>query len=238
MSLPYTAAIFDMDGTLLDTLEDLTDAVNDTLTAHGLPARTLEEIRCFVGNGVEKLMERALPDGKQTTVPSPDGQILDFPALFAEFKTRYAACCRNKTRPYPGTRELLAALRAAGMPVAVVSNKYDAAVRELATAYFGDLIRVTVGEREGVRKKPAPDTVYEALRLLGLPTQPPTPGSPSPIYIGDSEVDFATATAAGLPCISVLWGFRTRDFLTAHGATCFATDAGEVEEILLGRRRN
>ncbi len=235
MSFRYTAAIFDMDGTLLDTLDDLADAVNATLSAHGFPLRSREEIREFVGNGVEKLMERALPDGKQTVARSADGQEVAFPALLSDFKTRYAACCRCKTRPYAGIPELLATLRAAGMPIAVVSNKFDAAVKELAAAYFGELIPVAVGERDGVRKKPAPDTVFEALRLLGLPAESPAPGVPCPIYIGDSDVDIATAEAAGLPCISVLWGFRPRTFLTAHGATCFAEEPSEVAEILLGK---
>lgn len=235
MSFRYTAAIFDMDGTLLDTLDDLADAVNATLSAHGFPLRSREEIREFVGNGVEKLMERALPDGKQTVAHNTDGQEVAFPTLLSDFKTRYAACCRCKTRPYAGIPELLATLRAAGMPIAVVSNKFDAAVKELAAAYFGELIPVAVGERDGVRKKPAPDTVFEALRLLGLPAEPPAPSAPCPIYIGDSDVDIATAEAAGLPCISVLWGFRTRAFLTAHGATCFAEEPSEVAEILLGK---
>lgn len=234
MPFRYTAAIFDMDGTLLDTLDDLSDAVNATLAAYGFPLRTREEIREFVGNGVEKLMERALPDGKQTIARDPDGRELGFPSLLSDFKTRYAACCRCKTRPYAGVPELLTALRAAGMPIAVVSNKFDAAVKGLTAAYFGALIPVAVGERDGVRKKPAPDTVFEALRLLGLPAEPPAPGAPCPIYIGDSDVDIATARAAGLPCISVLWGFRSREFLVAHGATCFAKEPAEVVEILLG----
>ncbi len=220
MSYPYSAAIFDLDGTLLDTLDDLAAATNATLAAYGFPVRTREEVRLFVGNGVEKLMERALPDGSSA----------DFGALLADFKSRYAACCEDRTRPYPGIPALLAALRDAGIPVAVVSNKFDAAVKALSAAYFGDLIPVAVGERDGVRKKPAPDTVFEALRLLGVPAD----GTPSPVYIGDSDVDIATAAAAGLPCISVTWGFRSRPFLTSHGASTFADSAATLGALLLG----
>ena len=231
MSYPYSAAIFDLDGTLLDTLDDLAAATNATLAAYGFPVRTREEVRLFVGNGVEKLMERALPDGHATVAHLPDGSSADFGALLADFKSRYAACCEDRTRPYPGIPALLAALRDAGIPVAVVSNKFDAAVKALSAAYFGDLIPVAVGERDGVRKKPAPDTVFEALRLLGVPAD----GTPSPVYIGDSDVDIATAAAAaGLPCISVTWGFRSRPFLTSHGASTFADSAATLGSLLLG----
>ena len=234
MPYPFSAAIFDMDGTLLDTLDDLADATNATLSAYGFPTRTREEVRLFVGNGVEKLMERALPDGHATVAHLPDGTSAGFDVLLADFKSRYAACCENRTRPYPGIPALLSALRDAGIPVAVVSNKFDAAVRALASAYFGDLIPVAVGERGGVRKKPAPDTVFEALRLLGVPAVP-AGDAPSPVYIGDSDVDIATAAAAGIPCISVTWGFRSRPSLVAHGASRFASSAKELEDILLGR---
>ena len=240
MSYPYSAAIFDLDGTLLDTLDDLAAATNATLAAYGFPVRTREEVRLFVGNGVEKLMERALPDGHATVAHLPDGHATvahlpdgssaDFGALLADFKSRYAACCEDRTRPYPGIPALLAALRDDGIPFAVVSTKFDAAVKALSAAYFGDLIPVAVGERDGVRKKPAPDTVFEALRLLGVPAD----GTPSPVYIGDSDVDIATAAAAGLPCISVTWGFRSRPFLTSHGASTFADSAATLGSRLLG----
>jgi phosphoglycolate phosphatase len=234
MSLPFSAAIFDMDGTLLDTLDDLADATNATLSAYGFPVRTREEVRLFVGNGVEKLMERALPGGHAAVAHLPDGSCADFDAMLSDFKRRYAARCRSRTRPYPGIPALLTDLRRAGIPVAVVSNKFDAAVRSLSDAYFGDLIGVAVGERDGVRKKPAPDTVFEALRLLGVPAG----GSPSPVYIGDSDVDIATAAAAGLPCISVTWGFRSRAFLAEHGASRFAASADELKAMLLGTAQN
>ena len=234
MALPYSAAIFDMDGTLLDTLDDLADATNATLAVYGFPIRTRDEIRLFVGNGVEKLMERAIPDGRAAVAHLPDGSSADFDALLADFKARYAACCRNRTRPYPGIPELLANLRHAGVPVAVVSNKFDAAVKSLASAYFSDLIPVAVGERAGVRKKPAPDTVFEVLRLLGI-SSAGKPGCARPVYIGDSDVDIATAAAAGLPCISVTWGFRSRAFLLQHGASCFADSATELGNLLTGK---
>ena len=134
MSYPYSAAIFDLDGTILDTLDDLAAATNATLAAYGFPVRTREEVRLFVGNGVEKLMERALPDGHATVAHLPDGSSADFGALLADFKSRYAACCEDRTRPYPGIPALLAALRDAGIPVAVVSNKFDAAVKALSAA--------------------------------------------------------------------------------------------------------
>lgn len=228
--IPYSAVIFDLDGTLLDTLDDLADAVNETLDAHGLPRRTREEVRQFVGNGVEKLMERALPQGRETIAQTPGGHPADFFALLADFKTRYAACCQRKTRPYPGVLSLLDALRDAGIPVAVVSNKFDAAVKALVASYFGELIPVAVGERAGVRKKPAPDTVREAIRLLGLSSE--EVASRPPVYVGDSEVDIATASAAGLPCISVLWGFRSKEFLLARGATVCVANAEELKEYI------
>lgn len=226
MPYPYSAVIFDLDGTLLDTLEDLADAVNGTLASYGLPLRRLEEVREFVGNGVARLMELALPHGRETIAPGPDGRVADFPALLADFKTRYAAGCQRKTRPYPGVLPLLDALREAGIPVAVVSNKFDDAVRALVAAYFGDRIPVAVGEREGLRKKPAPDTVQEAIRRLGLSAA--ALATRPPVYVGDSDVDIATARAAGLPCISVLWGFRSEAFLRARGATVCVHSAEEL----------
>lgn len=206
--MPYITAVFDLDGTLLDTLDDLCDAVNAALTSAGFPTRTRDEVRRFVGNGVEKLMERAVPDGKANPA---------FTACLDDFRRTYMRICRNRTAPYPGILPMLAALRARGIHTAVVSNKYDAAVKTLCEAYFGDLIPIAVGEREadGVRKKPAPDTVEEALRRLGVTAE-------GAVYIGDSDVDILTAKNAGLPCISVTWGFRDRAFLAAHGAQAFA----------------
>lgn len=212
----YRAVIFDLDGTLLDTLDDLCDAVNAALTAYGYPTRTRDEVRCFVGNGVRLLMARALPNGEADP---------RFEEVFAAFLSYYAAHDRQKTAPYPGLLPLLSSLREKGVRVAVVSNKFDAAVRELCAYYFGELVEVAVGEAPTVPKKPAPDTVLRAMQLLGV-----LPGAC--VYVGDSDVDIETAKNAGIPCISVLWGFRDRAFLTAHGAISLAEDASALAALL------
>lgn len=193
----YRAVIFDLDGTLLNTLEDLRDGVNYALLANGFPERSLEEIRKFVGNGIGKLIERAVPVGtdKETCA-----------ALLQQFRTYYTEHCRIKTRPYDGVIELLRYLKEHGFLMAIVSNKNDAAVKELAKYYFIDYVETAIGEREGIQKKPAPDSVFEAMRLLGVKKE-------ETVYIGDSEVDRETAANAGLDCISVTWGFRDEQVL-------------------------
>ena len=198
----YQTAVFDLDGTLLDTLEDLYLATNAALESHSLPRRSRDEVRMFVGNGVEMLIRRAVPSGtdEETTL-----------AVLADFKTTYAAICEDHTRPYDGILDMLRALREKGIRVAVVSNKFDAAVKQLCQKYFGDLVEVAIGERAGVRKKPAPDTVYEALKELGM-------SATGAVYIGDSDVDIQTAKNCGMPCISVTWGLRDKDFLLQSGA--------------------
>ena len=220
----YKTVIFDLDGTLLDTLDDLAAAVNAALTAHRMPPRTRDEVRSFVGDGVALLVERALPDGR--AYPA-------FDACLGDFKRIYAANSRVNTRPYDGIPSLLARLRERGVRVAVVSNKYDVAVRELCAHYFGDLVEVAVGERPEVRKKPAPDTVFEAMRALGLDPDSPTDRATC-VYIGASDVDILTARAAGLDCISVLWGFRDAAFLRSAGATATAANVGELEALFWG----
>ena len=159
-------------------------------------------MRLFVGNGVEMLIRRAVPAGtdEETTL-----------AVLADFKTTYAAICEDHTRPYDGILDMLAALRERGIRVAVVSNKFDAATKKLCEKYFGDLVEVAIGERAGVRKKPAPDTVHEALKELEVTTE-------GAVYIGDSDVDIQTARNCGMPCISVTWGLRDEDFLIENGA--------------------
>ena len=201
--IPYTTAVFDLDGTLLDTLEDLYRATNLALSRHTLPVRTRDEVRMFVGNGVETLIRRAVPAGTcEETIC----------AVLADFKATYAAICEDHTAPYEGILELLTRLKEAGIRVGVSSNKFDAATKKLCKQYFGDLVEVAVGEGADIRKKPMPDTVFEVLRVLGATAD-------KAVYIGDSDVDIATARNAGMPCISVTWGLRDEDFLIDHGAT-------------------
>ena len=212
--MKYSTYIFDLDGTLLDTLADLAAAVNYALRQHGMPEYTIDDVRKFVGNGVRKLMERAIPDGEKNP---------DFEATFATFREYYMHHSLDTTRPYPGIIETLEALKAKGCRLAVVSNKMMAATKELCQHFFAETIEVAIGENEaaGIRKKPAPDTVFEALRQLGEEKD-------SAVYVGDSDVDLETANNSGLPCISVLWGFRDRDFLIQHGAKTFISAPSEL----------
>ncbi|MGN0341855.1 MAG: HAD family hydrolase [Roseburia sp.] len=214
----YETVIFDLDGTLLDTLDDLMDAVNYSLKQCGMPMRSREEIRQFVGNGIQLLMERSVPGGKDNP---------RFEQSFALFKEYYGVHCNDKTCLYPGVGELLEELKRRGMRLAIVSNKADFAVKELKDIYFGEVVDVAMGEREDVKRKPAPDMVQCVQRELDVPKE-------TCIYVGDSDVDIETAHNAGIPCISVTWGFRDREFLTAHGATAFAQDTRELLEQLLG----
>ena len=209
----YNVYIFDLDGTLLDTLQDLANSVNYALRQHSMPEHSIDDIRRFVGNGVRLLMERAVPDGARNP---------QFEDAFVTFRQHYMQHSLDTTRPYDGIPELIHELRNRGCQMAVVSNKMMAATQELVRHFFPD-IPVAIGEHEaaGIRKKPAPDTVFEALRQL-TENSPSHLLAPSPVYVGDSDVDLATARNSGLPCISVLWGFRSRDFLLAHGATTFA----------------
>ena len=210
----YKTYIFDLDGTLLDTLSDLAAAVNYALRTHGMPEHSIDDVRRFVGNGVRKLMERAIPDGAANP---------QFDETFATFRQYYMAHSLDTTRPYEGIPEALAALKARGCRLAVVSNKMMAATQELCQHFFPDTIEVAIGENEaeGIRKKPAPDTVFATLKALGV-------GKEGAVYVGDSDVDIETARNSGLPCISVLWGFRDRDFLIQHGAKTFISDPGNL----------
>jgi len=226
----YNTFIFDLDGTLLDTLQDLADSVNYALRKNGLPEHTIDDVRRFVGNGVRRLMERAIPGGADHP---------HFEDVFADFRQHYMQHSLDHTRPYDGIPELISALKQRGCLMAVVSNKMMAATEQLVHHFFPD-IDVAIGEHEaaGIRKKPAPDTVFEALRQLeGKAVQHSVANAPQAedkamvlraVYVGDSDVDIATARNAGLPCISVLWGFRDRDFLLAHGATTFVDHPSEV----------
>lgn len=212
----YDTVIFDLDGTLLDTLGDLADSTNYALSACGLPTRTEEEIRAFVGNGIGKLIARAVPEGIAAKTEAK---------CLALFRAHYVLNMENKTAPYPGVLNLLRQLNQDGYKLAIVSNKLDSAVKGLVPSYFPDLVPVAVGETEGIDRKPAPDMVYSALTELGA--------DPSrAVYVGDSEVDLATAQNAGLPCIAVSWGFRSREFLQAHGASLIADNTQALYEML------
>lgn len=212
----YDTVIFDLDGTLLDTLEDLKEAVNYALSACHMPERSLEEVRRFVGNGIRKLMQRAVVDGEDNP---------QFEQAFAEFQSYYKLHCNDNTKPYPGVIELLAKLKEKGYHLAIVSNKADFAVKELQEIYFKGAVEAAIGEREGVARKPAKDTVVQALHEMGVPAE-------GAIYVGDSDVDIMTAANAGIPCISVTWGFRDREFLKEHGATQFADNTEELIRLI------
>lgn len=213
----YKLAVFDMDGTILDTLEDLKDSTNFALEKCGYPTRSYDEVRRFVGNGIRKLIERAVPEG--LTVEQID-------RVHEVFTEHYKVHCADKTKAYDGIKPLLEKLRASGVKTAVVSNKADYGVQELCKEYFDGLFDYAVGEREGIRRKPAPDAVNEALRVLGM-------SKSEAVYIGDSDVDFETAKNAELPCISVLWGFRDEEFLHEKGATLFVHDPAEIYDIIM-----
>lgn len=203
-----TGILFDLDGTLLSTLEDLTDAVNYTLRHYGCPERTIREINTFVGYGAYNLIRSALP-GKDTD-PSVD-EALEF------YQDYYDTHSQIKTRPYDGILEALEEI-CKEFPVAVVSNKPDRATKPLCRDYFGDGI-FALGQRDDIPKKPAPDMLFAAMKEIGVDTC---------IYVGDSEVDVQTAQAAGVPCLSVLWGFRDKECLTQHGAKHFCHDPKQL----------
>lgn len=209
----YTAVVWDLDGTLLDTLEDLCLAVNHALRTFGEPERPMSDIRLFAGNGVRRLVALSTPGGEEHP---------RFEDIFRCFKAYYVEHCSDHTGLYPGMKDTLRALHAAGYRMAVVSNKLQAGVDELYREHFSDTVELAVGERPGVPRKPAPDMVTGALREMGV-----TPSQA--VYIGDSEVDLATARNAGLDCITVLWGFRDREWLEKQGARTFA---GRPEDIV------
>ena len=208
-----TTYIFDLDGTLLDTLQDLKASTNHALRSYGLPERTTEEVRQFVGNGVRKLIERAVPENTPQEV---------LEAVFADFRKHYMDHCLDATAPYPGIIDMLRRLKAQGKRMAIVSNKLDPAVKELNERFFKEYIDLAVGESDTVRRKPAPDMVNTILQTLGITKE-------EMVYVGDSEVDLQTARNAGVGCISVLWGFRDKEILIANGATTFAKTPEEIK---------
>ena len=203
-----TGILWDLDGTLLDTLQDLADAVNHTMAQFGYPQRTLEEVRRFVGNGARRLIALAVPENA------------DVDEVLAAFHAYYDEHCQIKTKAYDGIMEALAVLQEK-YPMAIVSNKPDSAVKSLCAQYFPGLF--ARGESADCPRKPAPDMVYKAMEAIGVETC---------IYVGDSEVDVLTAKAAGVPCLSVLWGFRDREEIEAAGGQQFCDDTARVVEKL------
>lgn len=212
----FDTYIFDLDGTLLYTLDDLTASTNYAMRAFSLPEHTEEEVRMMVGNGIKKLIERAIPGGKDNK------HYEDIYNTFIEYYLKHNA---DTTRPYDGIIDMLAILKQHGKKIAVVSNKYCKATEELCRYFFGDYIKVAIGESDKIRKKPAPDTVNEALKLLEAERD-------NAVYIGDSEVDIQTARNSCIPCISVLWGFRDKDFLIRNGAQTLVETPNEITSCI------
>ncbi len=210
--MKHSLAIFDLDGTILYTLVDLKNSMNFTLKKFGFPERTLDEVRRFVGNGIRNLIIRAAPKGT-------DEKTID--EMFEVFNEHYAVHCNDNTKSYDGIDELLKKLKEQKVKTAVVSNKADYAVQTLVKKYFDGLFDYAVGEKQGVRKKPCPDSVNEVLRVLDTPKE-------AAVYIGDSEVDVATAKNAQMDCIAVDWGFRDREVLINSGATLIVSDAAAL----------
>lgn len=218
MNGKYELVIFDMDGTILYTLDDICDGVNASLSKHGLPVRTKDEIRRHIGNGIRHEIESSVPEGTRES-------IID--AVFRDFHAWYEVHCNDRTRPYDGIVELLEDLKQAGIHCAVVSNKADYAVKALNEIYFKGLLEAGVGEKDGIARKPAPDEVDEVLRLLNMERN-------RAVYIGDSEVDIETAANAGMDCIGVSWGYRDRKWLQECGAEVIVDDVSQLRQLLLG----
>lgn len=215
----YQLAIFDMDGTILNTLEDLKISINHALVENGFPERTFEEVRSFVGNGTQKLVERSVPDG---TGEEKKREVL---ACFDEY---YAVHCADYTKPYQGIADAIRELKKRGMKTAVVSNKPDYGVQVLCEKYFKGLFDFPIGMKEGMRKKPAPDAVLQVFEHFEAAKE-------AAVFIGDSDVDVQTALNAGLACIGVTWGFRDREVLQNAGAKIIVDDTEEMlKEILAG----
>lgn len=217
-------AIFDLDGTLLDTLDDLTDSMNYMLGKHNFPLRTRDEVRNFVGNGVRKLVERAVPPEYKA-----DEEFID--KFYDDFSLYYNSHSDIKTAPYPGTLDMLDKLLENGFDIAIVSNKIDSAVKSLSSKFFGERIKSAIGEKPSIRHKPEPDMVFMAMEEMGADKE-------NSIYIGDSEVDIQTAKNSGIPCISVLWGFKDRKFLEDSGAMAIVESMEELGERLVNYQKS
>lgn len=216
MKAKITTVIFDLDGTLLNTLEDLKNAVNHALVQFGYPVKSLEQVRLSVGNGVAKLIERVLPGGLENP---------DFEPCLNTFRQYYSQHLQDCTKPYPGIPETLAELKETGYGLGIVSNKFDAAVKRLREDYFPNTITVAIGESPDVRKKPAPDCVYKAMKEMGCTKE-------QTVYVGDSDVDVATAHNSGLKCIGVTWGFRDAQVLKEAGTDWIIQQPEELLDLL------
>ena len=214
--MKYKAVIFDLDGTLLDTLEDLASATNWALAANNFPTRTVEEVRWFVGNGMRRLIEQAVPQG--TSLEALE-------KVMASFNESYASHTNEKTDLYPGVKELLLDLRKTGCTTAIVSNPPNYGVQNLRKQYFAGLVDGAMGEHPPISRKPAPDMVFAIMKELGLEIK-------DCIYVGDSDVDLATAKNAGIPCIGACWGFRGKAFLMEHGCEMLADEVKDVLKFL------
>lgn len=212
--MKYDLVIFDLDGTILNTLEDLRDSLNYALDRMGFPERSLEEVRNFVGNGIRKLIERALPQG------GDDKTVEEMLVLHRDY---YQVHCADKTRPYDGISEMLAKLKQRGIQLAVLSNKPDYAVKILCDKYFPGIFDKAYGFREGIERKPSPEAVFALLEEFGVPRE-------KAVYVGDSEVDVQTAKNAGLDMMIVEWGFRDREFLIESGAVNLVSVPSEILE--------
>lgn len=208
--------IFDLDGTLLYSLEDLKDSVNFVMKKHGFREYTIDEVREAIGNGVRLLMERILPKDIDKNL---------FEECLSEFKQNYSKNMYNKTKPYDGVLDMLKALREEGYKIAVLSNKFDSAVKELSNKYFGELVDLAVGQKEGVKEKPSPLGIQEIAKELDTDVE-------TCIMVGDSEVDIQTANNAGIDCISVTWGYKNIDFLYDNGATKLVYAPKDILELL------
>ena len=218
--MKYSLAIFDMDGTILNTLDDMTDSLNEILTKYKLALHTVDEVRFMVGNGIPKLIERAIPDGRANA---------DFDKILADFIAYYEEHCAIKTAPYAGVVDCIKTLRAAGMKIAVNTNKVEPAAIALCDDYFPGLFDIISGSRPGMPPKPAPDGIYEILKRAGMNGK--SEGQRA-VFIGDSDVDMQTGTNAGLDVIGVDWGFRGKKFLEEHGARVIMMTAAELADYL------
>ncbi|MEG0492910.1 MAG: HAD-IA family hydrolase [Clostridia bacterium] len=215
----YQTVIFDLDGTLLNTLEDLTNATNHAMRESNYPEHSADEVRRYVGNGIGQLIHRALP-------PAADGDEEAFQEVLQAFKHYYALHNNDFTKPYEGCCDMLRTLASAGVKLAIVSNKNDPNVKALSAEYFREWIDVAFGEQEGIRRKPHPDVVLKVMKALGSKPE-------KTLYVGDSDVDLQTAQNAGVSCAAVCWGFRSEEELRAAGATLLVHSPEELVQVVL-----